>query len=758
MIRSIRLHNWQTHIDSTFKFPKGINALLGVMGSGKSSVLDAISFAFFGTFPSVQQKRIKLENVITDIFTKHNTAEVNLEFIKNRKTYQITRKIERSKGTSVSELRCEGKLLESPASQRVTEYIEKILGIDYNTFAQVIYCEQNKLDQFLQIPRGQRMKKIDELLKIDRFETARSNTITLRNRITKTAQDLKSHTESLENMLKTKNLDQLASHISQLELQIETFEKRLKEIKTERDNLQNEVETLGKKRKIFEQLRERYITITTRIEHITKELENYKNMQEAESYTMEFIEKQIERLKNAQEKQKQSEKDLAVIKEKIRLDDQQLKDETEKCSQLETKKPKLEQLKKTEDAIDTLKTAQEKLVKEEALVQSKIEEETASIECLEKSGSKCPTCNTALDNEKKITITEKKKSQISELENSLVTINKEFSTKKYEIKKHEEDRQECLKYINLEKDIFEKVELIEKIKARQETQKKQFTQLLQDFSQEKIDKIEEEIRRFEATKTVLRHIQEKRDLKDQQKQAKINIEELRFRPDDFEEKTKTFTAKDKLYSTDLEKLSSLKSIHKEKSKNLAFIEEQKALIDENKKKIENMQDTAPELDRFKRVLENTQITLREQFIESINNVMDDLWESIYPYNDYTGIQISVEEGDYILQLRNIDNRWMNVEGTVSGGERMSAVLALRIAMTIILTPGMKILLLDEPTHNLDKKAVEDLAETLRNKVSNIVDFVLLITHDEAMESAVTGKLYRLERGENKEDMTEVVEV
>jgi len=138
--------------------------------------------------------------------------------------------------------------------------------------------------------------------------------------------------------------------------------------------------------------------------------------------------------------------------------------------------------------------------------------------------------------------------------------------------------------------------------------------------------------------------------------------------------------------------------------------------------------------------------------------MEDLWVSVYPYSDYTGIRISVEEGDYILQLKNMESKWMNVEGTVSGGERMTAVLVLRIAMTIVLTPNMKMLLLDEPTHNLDRKAVEELAETLRNKVSGIVEQVFLITHDEAMEGAVTGKLYRLKRGSNKEDVTEVVEV
>ncbi len=758
MITKIRLKNWQTHIDSSFVFSEGVNALLGVMGSGKSSVLDAISFAFFGTFPAVQKRRIKLEDVVTDLFTRHETAEVSLEFEKEGKAYSITRKIERKRGTSISELRCGGNLIESPASQRVTESIEKILGIDYTMFAQVIYCEQNRLDQFLQIPRGQRMKKIDELLKIDRFETARSNIVSLRNRMQKTAKDIEGHTGSLKKMIESKRPEDMREDIGKIEIEIKAFQRRLEEIRKSKDALRQELDILEKKKKVYDRERERHIAVASRIGQIKEELNNYGNTEKIESYTIEFIETQASRLDAALRKQKSLEKEVAVLEDRIRTCRQQLKKEKDSMETLEKGRPKLRQLEKAEEMLEQLNTGLGKLLKEEATIQSRIEDTTRSIDALEKADANCPTCDTRLDIEKKSEILKKKKDEITGLENSLVIANKEMSTAKESIRKKEEEKKDCMRYINVDRDIAEKSAQIGKSDTELKGLKEKFEESMSVFSPEKIKKIEEEIRRFEATKTVLRHIQEKRTLEEEEKQLKINMEELRFSQEELDRKTKEFIAQDKLFSTDLEKLKSLGALYSEKKESLKLVEEQAALIRENENKSERIENIIPELEKFRTVLESTQIMLRERFIESINDIMEDLWISVYPYEDYTGIRISVEEGDYILQLKNMESRWMNVEGTVSGGERMTAVLVLRIAMTIVLTPNMKMLLLDEPTHNLDRKAVEELAETLRNKVSGIVEQVFLITHDEAMEGAVTGKLYRLKRGSNKEDVTEVVEV
>jgi DNA repair exonuclease SbcCD ATPase subunit len=135
--------------------------------------------------------------------------------------------------------------------------------------------------------------------------------------------------------------------------------------------------------------------------------------------------------------------------------------------------------------------------------------------------------------------------------------------------------------------------------------------------------------------------------------------------------------------------------------------------------------------------------------------MEDIWSRIYPYNDL--LSIKLDPLSYGIFLKNVKNEWVNANSEVSGGERQCAALALRIALSLLLAPQFRILILDEPTHNLDSRAIEDLADTIRNGVSGLLDQMFLITHEERLESAATGKIYRLRKKGTASGLTEVEE-
>ena len=67
-----------------------------------------------------------------------------------------------------------------------------------------------------------------------------------------------------------------------------------------------------------------------------------------------------------------------------------------------------------------------------------------------------------------------------------------------------------------------------------------------------------------------------------------------------------------------------------------------------------------------------------------------------------------------------------------------AALVLRIAFSLVLAPQLRLIVLDEPTHNLDSKGVSQLAMTLRDRIGDILDQVFIITHEEELMNAVTG--------------------
>jgi len=154
-------------------------------------------------------------------------------------------------------------------------------------------------------------------------------------------------------------------------------------------------------------------------------------------------------------------------------------------------------------------------------------------------------------------------------------------------------------------------------------------------------------------------------------------------------------------------------------------------------------------------LTEVQSQLRKEFVTSVNHTMNKLWPTLYPYRDFEGIRLNIEEGDYVLQLFSRSGGWINVEGFVSGGERSIACLALRIAFALVLAPQLRIAFLDEPSHNLDSKSLSELAVTLRERVGEFLDQVILITHQEELVDAVTGKSYRLERDKAIDGVTKV---
>ena len=133
MITSLALSNWKSHSSSSFRFGKGTNILLGRMGSGKSSVLDALCFALYGTFPKMQRKDQAVEHLVT-AGSDAQFSEITLEFEKGGEKYQVMRRIGRK--LSEAEMRKDGRLL-AKGPKTVTELAASTLGVDYNKQAVV---------------------------------------------------------------------------------------------------------------------------------------------------------------------------------------------------------------------------------------------------------------------------------------------------------------------------------------------------------------------------------------------------------------------------------------------------------------------------------------------------------------------------------------------------------------------------------------------------------------------------------------------
>jgi len=428
---------------------------------------------------------------------------------------------------------------------------------------------------------------------------------------------------------------------------------------------------------------------------------------------------------------------------------------------------------KVEEKLEERRSAYEKLVGEIEGIKRKIRDLQEITERLSSAEKRCPLCESELSEEKKKALLEKKKKEIEELEKELEDARKKKELNEKEIEKLEglaEKLKELVKEIakldELKKDLEESKKVFELLNEKTREAEKQFLELKRDMDEleKEIKSMREERQNLEILLVKFADYENKRRRLDEllleKERLEKRIEEIRGKLagrnlEEVEKKLKELIAKEKEVET---KILSFDQLIQERKSRIEEYEKKLEEIAKEKTEIEKLEKLIKDLKIFEKALEQTQIELRSEFVDAVNYTMNKLWQTLYPYQDFVGIRLSIEEGDYLLQLQERSGRWVNVEGFASGGERSIACLALRVAFALVLAPQLRWLVLDEPTHNLDAKAVEDLAETLRTRINEFVDQVFLITHEEKLEDAVTGSLYRLERDKERDGVTKVIAV
>lgn len=137
----------------------------GQNGAGKSSLLDAFTWALFG------EARRRGEELI---HTASNAAEVALTFAYEENTYRVRRILGRGKSTllefQIQDAESWRPLTE--ATTRATQVrIESILRLDYDTFVNASFFLQGKADQFTQQKAGERKRILGSILGLELWET-----------------------------------------------------------------------------------------------------------------------------------------------------------------------------------------------------------------------------------------------------------------------------------------------------------------------------------------------------------------------------------------------------------------------------------------------------------------------------------------------------------------------------------------------------------------------------------------------------------
>src|SRR5919106_6840501 len=167
-------------------------AICGPTGSGKSSILDAITFALFGKIARIEG--IQEETNTSLISQGQPRMRVSFEFRVGNERYKVTRSTPLRGTTDVRLEVPEGDGWRSfgegaDSVRQVNKLVPELIGLNYDAFTRSVILPQGKFAELLAGDGGKRRKILTELLGLELFAdmAARANQIA---RDAKTAADV----------------------------------------------------------------------------------------------------------------------------------------------------------------------------------------------------------------------------------------------------------------------------------------------------------------------------------------------------------------------------------------------------------------------------------------------------------------------------------------------------------------------------------------------------------------------------------------
>lgn len=247
---TLTLKNFGPYIDETIDFNRFEDSSLflisGKTGSGKTTIFDGMSYALFGESSGKLRQGKEMRSTFAD---PSEPTEVQLVFLHGEHLYEITRKPEqelykkRGDGTRTQSAKISlivkdhnGKELREYTKRReVDEFIQELLHLDANQFAQIVLLPQGEFRTFLIANSNDKEKVLRNLFSTQLYQS-------LNERLKIQLKQVNKDIETTQQLIKLK-LDQL--YWAEPMQEEETIEAKLERLNVQQISMNQDQLTLN---------------------------------------------------------------------------------------------------------------------------------------------------------------------------------------------------------------------------------------------------------------------------------------------------------------------------------------------------------------------------------------------------------------------------------------------------------------------------------------------------------------------------------
>ena len=783
MIREVELSNFRSISNGKVVLTRGINFIHGLNGAGKSTFLDAVAFALYGS-EWARKSGVKLQSFVK---LGRGMAKVRVTLAGEDDQYTVQRVIAGDKLDAHQTYIIDGDGHKVAARDKeVTAFIEKMLGIDADLFTRLLYIRQGEIRAILDNDKSGR-NRLDSVIKIDALTKLQDSVIKeIRRSIEKDVAALDGQAKELSRQLSVTStrLKEMEERITRINGELMEKEKEGKELEAKLSELEGEARGLEEKEKEaytlriqLSQLMDKEKSLKAKLSRLENELrsvvEERKRIEELRK-RLDALRPKAERygeLRKREEELRKDHEELGKLEKEAAIKDDQLMDieyelEQEK-SEAEELRGEIKELEEKEkerrEAMEGARSQLREAENNRAAIEVELKHVETEIELLRRGGSTCPLCGRSLTITEAEELLRKREDKANELRNRLREKTREIE----ETQRRLRDAEEALN--RLRSELSRKRGRLEDLEGRINQEVNKLNQVrgeLEDIRNrierlksrgEEYEKIEEEIRGIRGEAEEYEKIEEEYRKRMEQLSGHTENEAAMLREQliEVQREGENITARLQVLEPMLVKAGETKKKLEETKKKLEEVRAMGAelrgaltqLINETEKTRQEESNIRSRLEEARRRLGGLQSSLstlnmlgdaveaakpliRKAFIDAMNEELREAFTALRHKEAYVDIRM---DGDYDIYVKRGDGKEIPLEA-LSMGEKNLVALIFRYAMAKVILGRIPIIMLDEPTEHLDAEHRAKVAAWLRD-ISSSIDVVLITSHIDSFENS-----------------------